>query len=217
LDGRGHSFKAQGFVIGRSSASFSYRQRGHTGLKVAYFDIEATDLKPSIGRILAASVMDDKTGRVTTLRNDAYVKAGKAEDMADDHQLVVDLRDLLETYHITIGWYTKGYDITFINSRLIYYDELPLRSSLHLDAIWYAKGWRGIKPGSASLAATARFLGVNESKMEVGEDIWAKARGGNKAAMDVITKRCESDLRLTRDVVEKLLTAGLVKNISQYP
>lgn len=186
-------------------------------MKVCYFDIESTDLKPSIGRILAASVLDDNTGKIWTVRNDKLVKVGKAEDMADDKELVTLLRNKLEEYHITVGWYSKGFDMAFINSRLVYYNELPLRPALHLDGIWYAKGWRGIKPGSASLAAVARFLGVSESKMEVGEDIWAKARGGNKEAMDTITKRCESDLRLTQAVTEKLLTAGLVKNISQYP
>lgn len=186
-------------------------------MKVAYFDIETTDLNPAIGRILAASVLDAHSGKIQTLRQDKYVQSKKAEDMADDKQLVIDLREILESYNITIGWYSKGFDIPFISSRLLAVGEKPPRSGLHLDAIWYAKGWRGFKANGASLKAVARLLGLEESKMEVGEEVWAKARGGNKAAMDTIVKRCESDLRLTKGVTERLMDGGLVKNIQQYP
>lgn len=185
--------------------------------KVAYFDIETTDLNPAIGRILAASVLDDHTGKVTTFRTDKFVKSGEASDMSDDKAVVVALRDELEKYHAIIGWYSKGFDSPFITSRLLAHNEKPMRPVLHLDAIWYAKGWRGMKANGSSLKAVARFLGVEESKMEVSEEVWAKARGGNKAAMDTICERCESDLRITRSVVERLADGGLIRNIGQYP
>ncbi|MEK0326396.1 MAG: hypothetical protein QQN63_11900, partial [Nitrosopumilus sp.] len=91
------------------------------------------------------------------------------------------------------------------------------KSMLHLDAIWYAKGWRGIKPNGASLAAVAEFFGLEESKMKVDADTWIKARTGNRKAMDIIVERCESDVRLTQEVTERLLDADVVKNIQTYP
>lgn len=186
-------------------------------MRVAYWDIETTDLKGSFGRIICASVYHLDTDKMVTFRLDKYVKAGKAEDMTDDRELCVDLRDEIEKAHVTIGWYSKGFDVPMLNTRLIKYGERRLRSHLHLDSIWYAKGWRGIKPNGASLAAVAEFFGLEEHKYGVDADTWVLARAGNKKAMDIIQERCESDVRLTQAVTERLLDANIVKNIQFYP
>lgn len=186
-------------------------------MRVCYWDIETTDLKASFGRIICGSVYHVESNKMVTFRLDKYVRAKKATDMADDRQLCCDLRDEIEKSNVTCGWYSKGFDIPMLNTRLIKHGERRMKTMLHLDAIWYAKGWRGIKPNGASLAAVASFFGLDEGKMAVDADTWIDARHGSKKAMDIIQERCESDVRLTQEVTERLLDADVVKNIQTYP
>ena len=184
-------------------------------MKIAYWDLETWDLKPQFGPILAASVLDASTDKIQTFRIDKYVKSGEADDYTDDRQLCVDLRDCLEKYHQTVGWYSKGFDLTHLRSRLVMQGERPLHEHLHLDAIWYFKGWRGLRPMSSKMKHVAEFFGI-EKKPEVPPEVWMKAKGGNKKAMDEVCDRCEADVRITRVLTEKAVELGLVKNLSRY-
>lgn len=184
-------------------------------MKIAYWDIETWDLSPQFGPILAASVLDASTNKMKTFRIDNYLKSKLAEDTTDDKQLCIDLRDHLEQYHVTSGWFSKGFDIAHLRSRLVLHGERPLREMLHLDAIWYFKGWRGLKPMSSKMKHVAEFLNL-EPKPDVEPEVWMKAKGGNKTAMNEVCKRCEADVRITKAITEKAIELGLVKNIQRY-
>jgi len=189
-------------------------------MRIAYWDIETSDLNAEHGRMICASVLSLPSGRMHTKRLDTMVRSPnyEARDMTDDRELCVWLRDILEDHHLTSGWYSKGFDIPFLQSRLMFHGEKLLGKHLHLDGIWYCKGWRGIKAQSGKLMHVARSLGIKERKLVVDPDTWQKAIVGNKAAMDIIQERCESDVRLTREVTERILDAKqLVRNIQSYP
>jgi DNA polymerase elongation subunit (family B) len=185
-------------------------------VKIAYWDIECWDLAAPFGPLLCASVLLLPEDRMITFRQDKYVRGKKAQDMLDDRQLCCDLRDLLEEQHITSGWYSKGFDISHLNSRLAIHGERLLKAHLHLDAIWFFKGWRGIKLGSAKMKTVAKELGLKQ-KPDVGSDIWMAARVGNRKAMDEVADRCEADVEITRQITERALDMGLVRNIQRYP
>lgn len=193
-------------------------------MKIAYWDIEAWDLSPEFAPLLCASILDANTGEMTTLRQDKYLRRGNhgrgsgpaVDGMTDDEQLLLDLKGILGGYHLTCGWYSKGYDIPVVNTRLAMYGHGPLESSFHLDGVWYMKGWRGLKPKSSKLKHVAEFFKF-EQKPEVEPNIWLKARGGSKCAMDEVVARCEADVRITKQIIEKILDLGLAKTISRYP
>lgn len=185
-------------------------------MRVAYFDLECWDLKPQFGPLLAASVLDVETGKMKTLRQDTYIKKGLADDMTDDRQLCLDLRDLLETYHITVGYFSKGFDLTHLRSRLVVNGDRPLKVMLHGDPIWQYKGWRGLRPMSSSMKNVAKFLKLGEQKPDVLPEVWMKAKGGNKKAMDEVCDRCEADVRITREIQEKTIDLGYTMNIQRY-
>jgi uncharacterized protein YprB with RNaseH-like and TPR domain len=187
-------------------------------LKIAYFDLETWDLSPEFGPILCASVLSLPSGEMTTFRQDYYWRrAGdkKAEDMQDDRSLCVDLRDFLESHHITCGYFSKGFDLAHLRTRLVHHGERPLKRQLHFDPIWGFKGWRGIKPRSSKMKHVTNFLGL-EAKPDVPAEVWLKARLGNRAAIDIVAERCEADVRITQQISEKCLELGLLKNISEY-
>lgn len=111
---------------------------------------------------------------------------------------------------------SKGFDITMLNTRLAKWGERPLKPMLHLDGIWYFKGWRGLKAKSAKLADVSDFFGF-EPKPEVDPETWLMARHGKKKAMDVAVQRCEADVRITKQCIDKALDLELVRNIQRYP
>lgn len=184
-------------------------------MKACVFDLETWDLSPQFGPILVASVLDLQTGKMRSFRQDAYVKAKKAEDMADDKQLCVDVRDHLETFDLLIGWYSKGFDVAHFRTRLVLAGERPLRKHFHIDPCWCYKGWRGLKPKSGSLDSVSKFFGL-EPKPEVLPEVWMRAKAGNKKAMDEAVERCEADTRITAAVYQKTLELDLIQNVSKY-
>lgn len=187
-------------------------------MRIAYFDIECWDLSAPFGPILCISSLMLPENKMVTLRQDNYVKRKLAKNMTDDHQLLVDFRESLKSRHLTSGWFTKGFDISHINSRLAYHGETELLpSTLHLDCIWFFKGWRGLKPQSSKMKHVAEFFKLSEQKPDVPPEVWLLARNGDKKAMDEVVDRCEADVRITRAITERALDMGLVRNIGVYP
>ena len=153
-----------------------------------------------------------------TLRQDAYVAKKLAKDMADDHKLCCDLRDLLHSRHMHIGWFTTGFDIKQLRTRLAWHGETNLlQPRLHCDPIWAFRGWRGLDPMSSKMKNVARFFSLPEQKEDVLPETWLNARLGQKKAMQLVVSRCESDVRITKVIYEKALDLQLIKGIRSYP
>ena len=188
-------------------------------MRIAFWDIETWDLNAPFGPLVCASVLLTEPGfedRMITLRQDEYVRQGIAEDMVDDRQLCIDLRDLLEEQNMTVGYFSKGFDIPHLRSRLALHGERALAPHFHFDPIWAFKGWRGLKFGSASMKNVAAHLGL-EQKPAVSSEVWMSAKAGRKAAMDEVCERCEADVRITREITQYVWDHKLLKNIQMYP
>lgn len=183
-------------------------------MRIAVWDLETSGLEGDVGRILCGSILDVASNKMTTFRRDKCLGKNKA----DDSKLARSIRDELEKYHLTIGWYSKGFDIAFLNTRLVKAGLKPLRPHLHLDPIWVCKGWRGLKPRSAKMAVMSEFFNLGERKPSVDVDVWIDAaHAGDKAAMDELVERCEADVRITYELTLKLLDTGMIKSIQSYP
>lgn len=185
-------------------------------LKIAVFDIETWDLGAEFGPLVCASVLLLPENKMVTFRQDSYLRRKKAADMTDDRALLCDLRDLLDSRHLSIGWFSKGFDRPHINTRLAMHGECMLKAQLHIDPIWYYKGWRGLKTKTAKLKHVSEFFHFEE-KPEVPPEVWLKARGGNRKAIDEVVERCEADTRITAQIAKRTLDLGLVRNIQIYP
>jgi hypothetical protein len=181
--------------------------------RIAYWDIETSDLKADVGRLLCAVIYDPISRKYEVFRNDEL-----SSSMASDEDLALKLRDSLEQYPITSGWHSKGFDIPFLNTRLAKYGHRPLRRHLHLDGRWYMAGWRGLSPRSAKLGVAAEFFNLPNRKPSVDVDVWINAAmGGDTKAMDELVERCKADTKITAQVTERLLDLGVVRNIQSYP
>jgi len=184
----------------------------YIGPTIAVFDLETTDLSADFGRLLCGSILSYPSMKMRTFRYDDY-----ATDPSGDRRLAVAVRDYLESHHITCGYYSKGFDIPFLNTRLMVHGERSLERTLHMDPIWFYRGWRGMKIRSSKMKVVAKVLNLDEKKMDVDDEVWIDARHGNKEAMDIICDRCESDVRVTMKILCHCLDNRLMKNIQTYP
>lgn len=184
---------------------------------IAIFDLECWDLSAEFAPLLCGSILSFPSGKMTTFRNDFYVKEGLAGSMMDDRMLLKAIRNALEAHGVLGGWYSKGFDIPLLKTRLMLSGERPLERRYHVDGIWACKGWRGIKVRNGKLASIARaFPQLGEQKMEVSAETWLSAREGNKEAMDAVVDRCESDVRITANAIKMLMNAGQIRNLEMY-
>lgn len=180
-------------------------------MKIAYFDLETSDLDGDFGRILCGSVLSFPSGQMKSFRWDNY-----GDTIANDEKIALDIRNHIESHHISVGYYSKGFDIPFLNTRLAKFDNRHLKRMLHVDPIYYYRGWRGIKPRKSSLRVVSEFLDL-EQKPDLDADTWVSARTGNTEALDEVVRRCEADVRITKDVTDYAFESSMVKNIQSYP
>lgn len=183
------------------------------GPTIAVFDLETTDLKADFGRLLCGSVLSYPSMQMQTFRIDE--NCGKT--VADDGPLAVAIRDEIERHHISAGYFSKGFDVSFLNTRLMVNGHRKMTPMLHIDPIWFYKGWRGLKFRSSSMKVVAKVLGLEEKKMDVPDTVWIDARHGDKGSLDILVDRCESDVRITMDIICHALDNRLMKNIQTYP
>ena len=186
---------------------------------LAVYDLETTGLKADFGRLLCGSVLSYPSGKITTFRIDE----GMGGSLNNDGKLAVAIRDEIERHWISGGYFSKGFDVSFLQTRLILNGERELGKTLHIDPMWFYKGWRGLRFRSSSMKVVAKVLGLAEQKMDVPDEIWQAAQKetigtpAHTEAMDMIVDRCESDVRVTLTIMKHALSHRLMKSIQSYP
>lgn len=166
------------------------------------FDIETTDLKGLMGRILCCSFLDGLTGEVKTFRADERPWKGRTK--IDDSKLAVAIRDELEKYKLIVGHNSKLFDLPFINARLAKAGERPVRVGWHLDTRWFLNS-ASMRIGSAKLDNAAKFFDLGEQKTPISWEQWQLAAAGDGVAMDEVVEHCEADVRTLAELVPHVL------------
>jgi len=176
------------------------------------WDIETTGLKGDFGRLLCCSFLTLPDNNLVTYKWTDY-----SDSYEDDGKLAAAIRDKIEESDFSVGYFSKGFDFGFLQARLADAGERLLERHLHIDPIWYFRGWRGLKIGSSSMKNVADFLGLDEQKMDVPKSVWISANAGNKKALETLVDRCESDVRVTAKIMKFALKNRMIKNVQSYP
>lgn len=167
-------------------------------LKLKTVDIETTDLNANIGFVLCITVrelgMKPRTYSLLSHPGKPWYN--------DKNLLKAAYKDLCDTGAF-ITWYGIGFDIPFLNARLLSHGLPPLPLGItHLD-LW--KTCRNhLKLNRNGLANFVSFMGLAE-KQYVPNEVWMGARSGDKKCIKEIVTRCESDTKITEDAYYKLL------------
>lgn len=175
-------------------------------MRVAAFDLETTDLKALMGRILCCSFAEIRYGhkpRVWTFRSDRAPWQDK--DPISDKKLVCAIRDELEKYDVIVGWNSKLFDLPFLQARLLANGETRRVSPhWHLDLMWNAGGSSN-RIGSRKLVNVQKFLQLPESKTDIDWATWQRAANGDGKAMNKIIHHCQQDVKVLEQAYWKLL------------
>jgi uncharacterized protein YprB with RNaseH-like and TPR domain len=168
-------------------------------MKITYFDIEASNLNANYGVVLCACFLDDTTEKIKTYRIDGYRIFQK--DPANDKQLVIDIKNEIESADILISYNGKRFDIPFVNSRLAYWGIETIRVPKHIDLYSVIK-WH-YKLSDYKLQTASYFWQTKNQKTTVDGMHWVKALISQKS-MNYIVKHCEQDVRVLKEVFERV-------------
>lgn len=191
-------------------------------MRVVAWDIETTDLKALMGRVLCASfypIIDPEVSdKLTTtwkpkpLTMRADKKPWKTGDPIDDSALCIAIRDELEKYNCIVTWNGKMFDMPFLNARLMQHGERPCNVQFHLDMMYRARaGAYGLRIGSSKLVNVQKFFGFAEEKTEISWEQWQRAAVGDLDAMNDVVYHCEKDVEVLASAYWTLLP--LVKTL----
>jgi uncharacterized protein YprB with RNaseH-like and TPR domain len=183
-------------------------------MRIVAWDLETTDLKALMGRILCCSFYtighnDPKqVGKIKTFRIDH--KPWRTDDPIDDSRLAVAIRDELEKYHCIVGWNSKMFDLPLLNARLLKAGEREVRHQLHMDPMYYAGGV-SLRIGSRKLVNVEKFFSISDGKTDISWEMWQRAAMGDKKAMKYVVEHCEKDVDVLAQVYWKILP--MIRNI----
>ena len=180
----------------------------YAGFRIAFYDIETTDLGALMGRVLAISIVDE----FGVLTHRTYADF-PGKNILDDSGLIDWFLEELEQYDMVVTWNGKLFDQPFINARALKGLVVPPRggnSMMHLDLMYVFKGAK-VRFGSAKLDNVARALGVANQKTPLDFLTWEKASVGDMDALALVQEHCDADVRTMRDVfaypgVKRLVT-----------
>lgn len=120
------------------------------------------------------------------------------------------IREELEKYHMLVGWNSRGFDLSFLNARLLAAHERPLRPQFHVDAMWTC-GQFSLRIGSRKLDVVQKFLKLPETKTPIEWEDWKRAAIGDTKAMGQVVTHCEQDVKVLAQAYWRLLP--MVANI----
>ncbi len=171
-------------------------------LSVAIFDIETTDFWADTGFMLCACVKFLGNRTIYTFRIDEYPRYEK--DRTNDKRAVSDLAKLLRRADYLSGWYSFGFDLKFINTRLLYHNLPLLRYDNHID-LW-KQARKRLKLKSNRLVNVERALDLDHNKTPLDPRVWQRAIAGHKyRGMNDVVKHCKCDIKTTEDAYYRLL------------
>lgn len=146
-----------------------------------FVDLECTSLQASIGEILC--------GCIKLLNGDIQTFVG---DRRGDKKVCVQIRDALERLDYVCTFYGTGFDLPFLNTRLVAQGERPIDQLRHIDLYYVARN--KLKLHSNRLQVVAETLFGKSEKTRVIGPIWLQASRGDKAAMNYIVEHCQRDV-----------------------
>lgn len=164
-------------------------------LRQAVFDLETFALDRGWGVVLMAVILVHGDGPEPKWYEFDITQTSKwPEVRSDDSELYAKIYDVLKDCHVLYAHNGAWFDIPYLNSVALKYNLPRLKAKL-IDPVQIAR--RKYRIGSNSLSNVADFLGLPESKMHVGPDIWKNALLDNDPeCWRVLRERCKSDVRL---------------------
>lgn len=131
--------------------------------------------------------------------------------VGNDVKVVREARDFIESFDAICGYYSKGFDVPMINTRLLKWGLSPMAKRPHIDMYYQLKS--KLLTARRSQGHLLSWLGTDEQKMTVSADVWNQIAGDVDKHMPAMIKRCESDVIGLEGLYEK--TKHLIVDIKK--
>ncbi len=190
------------------------------GFDIGYFDLEASGLNGSFGRLFSAACAH-VDGDVWEARIDDR-QYRNPKHPSDDFKLAVAIRDHLLGHDILVSWNGKrgynskgrsGFDVPMLNARLMVpghqRERVIGRYVKHIDLLKEIRKY--IELHSFRLVSVQEFLELTEEKNSILPRLWGRALDGDKEALDYICLHNRKDVLVLRLVFEEMRAAGLLE------
>lgn len=162
--------------------------------RIMVFDIEATSLNASFGRLICMGYKYVGSRKVLCPTIYDYpANEGEPRDAGLCrflHSLITNEADII------VSWYGKEYDRKFINTRMLKagLPPLPPLNKEHIDLFYTSRG--NFKFHNNRLQGVSETLRCPYSKTPVRADMWEDAMEGNPKAVGYVVAHCKLDVKI---------------------
>jgi uncharacterized protein YprB with RNaseH-like and TPR domain len=168
---------------------------------IVFVDIEAANLRADYGSTLVVSIKPwHKRAYSNTVRR-----------VGNDKALMKWAKEELEQYDCWVTYYGKGFDIPFLNTRLLKWDFNMLEKRHHIDMYYSLKS--RLLTSRRSLGHLVSWLELPEHKMGVSADEWSRAAADWGTVRGTMVRRCESDVRILEKLYDR--TKHIIGNVTR--
>lgn len=168
---------------------------------LAFVDIEATGLRADYNSALVISIRPFGKDPIT------YTVA----QPGNDQKLVRVAKEHLESLDCWCTYYGKGYDIPFLNTRLLKWGIEPIAKRPHIDMYYTLKA--NLLTARRGQGHMLRFLETPEEKMDMPPEAWNRIIADFRGEIRTMVQRCESDVAGLEGLYIK--TRHLIKEIKK--
>ena len=158
--------------------------------RVAFLDIETSNLKANFGIVLCWCILADDS----TLYQDWLTRKDVLSG-DEDKRVVSTCIDTMRTFDRVVGHYSTYFDIPFLRTRAIIHRlDFPKHGELyHTDAWRMAK--KSLCLHSNRQAVVAESLQGKTIKTRISHPAWRQAMMGNEAAAMEVLEHCNCDVQ----------------------
>ena len=157
--------------------------------QIAFVDLEMTGTRGDYNSILVASILPYKAKKPVTFATDRP---------GIDRKVALATKNELEKYLCWVTYYGKGFDIPFLNTRLLRWKSLPVESRYHVDMYYVLK--YNLLTARRSQGHLLAWMKAPNQKMTVSAESWNEVIACEPGKMDEMIKRCESDTQGLRNL-----------------
>jgi uncharacterized protein YprB with RNaseH-like and TPR domain len=177
-------------------------------MHICFFDLETTSLDADFGQLLCGVVGEYNSGYPLQplLKTFRLTNVSTPEGRCNDHELAVAIRDELEQYDLVISYNGVRFDIPFLDTRLIDWNERGVRLIRHKDLLYTMR--TKFRLQSNSLKNVTKFLFGETQKTEMSKRRWREAHAGNPAAYEEVIVHCHYDVLELARVWEAIKTVS---------
>ena len=181
------------------SHSNCYDQANGIIERIAFVDIESSQLNASFGIILAVCLLSDEKTLFKRVISPEELRRG-----VFDRALCEEFCREVRKYDRLIGYYSEKFDIPFLRTRCIYHKlDFPIFHEIKHTDVWRVVRNK-LKLHSNRLGVVAPFLGIRAKEHPLNPQRWIECLSGNKEALDFVLIHCIEDVHTTRELWHRI-------------